>query len=122
MTLHRLGRPEAGWRLRFYRIIFEADTRAGRTFDLVLLALIVLSVLVVMLDSMESLNARFSLLFDVLEWFFTAVFTIEYCLRLICVRHPQRYARSFPGPLVLLRTEAILTGCRNIFKDPQEEP
>jgi voltage-gated potassium channel len=96
------GRPDGGWRLRCYRIIFESDTRAGRLFDLLLLALILISVGVVMLDSVASLHERHARLFNGLEWLFTALFSIEYALRLLCVRQPLRYARSFFGAIDLM--------------------
>jgi voltage-gated potassium channel len=96
------GRPDAGWRRRAYTVIFEADTRAGRAFDLVLVACILVSVAVVMLDSVEAVNRRWGDLFEVLEWTFTLLFTVEYALRLWCVRRPWRYARSFYGVIDLL--------------------
>jgi voltage-gated potassium channel len=96
------GRPLAGWRLRLYTIIFEADTRAGRLFDLTLIAFILASVTVVVLDSMETVHAQHEDLFNVLEWTFTVVFTAEYIARLLCVRHPLRYARSGFGVIDLL--------------------
>ncbi|MDZ5457708.1 ion transporter [Azohydromonas lata] len=98
----RLGRPLGGWRLRFYTVIFEADTPAGRAFDLALIALILGSVVVVMLDSVPALRARFGPLFDTLEWGFTLLFTLEYVARLSCVQRPLRYARSFFGVIDLL--------------------
>ena len=98
----RFGRPEGSWRLRLYTIIFEADTRAGRLFDLVLIATILASVLVVILDSVQSITARYGTLFDVLEWGFTLLFTVEYMLRLACVQRPLRYATSFFGIVDLL--------------------
>jgi voltage-gated potassium channel len=98
----RFGRPLAGWRLAAYTIVFEADTRAGRAFDLALVALILASVGVVMLDSMSELHARWGSVFTVLEWGFTAVFTLEYLLRLACVRRPMAYARSFFGVVDLV--------------------
>ncbi len=101
-TSERLGRPDGGWRLRLYIIIFESDTRAGLTFDLALLMLILISVIVVMLDSVAALNERHSQLFRILEWTFTGLFTAEYLLRLSCVRHPKRYARSFYGIIDLI--------------------
>jgi voltage-gated potassium channel len=97
-----LGRPKDPWRLRLYTIIFEADTREGRLFDLVLIATILASVAVVILDSVQSITARFGTLFNVLEWGFTLLFTVEYALRLACVRHPWRYATSFYGIVDLL--------------------
>jgi voltage-gated potassium channel len=96
------GRPDTGWRLRLYTIIFEADTRAGRLFDLTLIWLILSSVVVVVLDSMATLAARYGPWFTVLEWTFTLLFTAEYVARLLCVRRPLRYARSFFGVIDLL--------------------
>lgn len=92
----------SGWRHALYIVIFEADTRAGRLFDLVLIALIVTSVTVVVLDSVAGLHAQFGEVFTVLEWVFTLIFTLEYLARLICVRHPWRYARSTYGIIDLL--------------------
>lgn len=97
-----LGRPLQGWRLKVYTVIFEADTRAGKAFDTGLILLVLLSVLVVMLESVASIQARHGRLLDILEYFFTAVFTIEYLLRLACVRYPMRYALSFYGVVDLL--------------------
>lgn len=96
------GRPVDGWRLRLYTIIFEADTRAGRLFDLALVWLILASVAVVMLDSFEHLHRQWGGLFSVLEWVFTVLFTVEYLARLACVRRPWRYARSAFGIIDLL--------------------
>jgi voltage-gated potassium channel len=98
----RFGRPVGSWRLRGYTIIFESDTRAGRLFDLLLILTILASVVVVILDSVQSITARYGALFDVLEWVFTLLFTVEYVLRLACVRHPLRYATSFFGIVDLL--------------------
>lgn len=98
----RFGKPAAGWRRSFYEIIFEADTRAGRLFDLTLLGLIVASVAVVMLDSVQTIAKDHQRLFDGLEWTFTLLFTIEYVARLSCVERPLRYARSFFGVVDLL--------------------
>jgi voltage-gated potassium channel len=97
-----LGRPNAGWRLRLYTIIFESDTRAGRIFDLTLIGLILTSVGIVMVDSVESIHARWGEFFTVIEWFFTAIFSVEYALRLVCVQRPRAYATSFLGVVDLL--------------------
>lgn len=95
--------PAAGeLRARLWRIIFLSDTRAGRAFDVALLWIIAASVLVVMLESVDSLRARHQALFDGAEWGFTLLFTIEYGLRLWTVRQPGRYARSFFGVVDLL--------------------
>ena len=96
------GRPAAGWRLRMYIIIFEADTRLGRLFDLALIAAILTSVTVVVLDSMAGVHAKHAAGLNALEWGFTIVFSIEYIARLACVRHPLRYAKSFYGIIDLV--------------------
>lgn len=99
---HDLGRPLAGWRLRLYTIIFEADTRAGMLFDRALIALILISVAIVVADSMQSVHASSGELLVWLEWIITLIFTVEYIARLLCVRHPLRYATSFFGIVDLL--------------------
>ncbi len=86
-----------GLRGRLHEIIFEADTRAGRLFDLALIWAIMLSVLAVMLDSVASIRAQHGALLTGVEWFFTVLFTIEYFLRLACIGRPARYAGSFFG-------------------------
>lgn len=89
-------------RLRMYTIIFEADTRAGRAFDVALIGAILLSVAVVVADSVPGISQRMHRPFQVAEWLFTALFTVEYLARLYCVRHPWRYATSFFGVVDLL--------------------
>ena len=93
---HRVG---GVWRARLRKIIFEADTPAGKAFDLILLAAILLSVLAVMLDSIEPVNAVWGGALYKVEWGFTILFTIEYFLRLVCVGRPSRYATSFFGAI-----------------------
>ncbi|MCG8415972.1 MAG: ion transporter [Pseudomonadales bacterium] len=80
-----------------YDVIFGYDTKAGRTFDVVLICLIVISVTAVLLDSVESYHLRFGEFLFQLEWFFTIVFTIEYILRLYSTPNKIRYASSFYG-------------------------
>ena len=82
---------------KIHEIIFEADTPAGKAFDIALLVLIMASVLVVMLESVQRLQTHYSDFFYALEWAFTLVFTIEYLLRLYCVYRPAKYAGSFFG-------------------------
>jgi len=98
----RFGKPVGGWRLRFYTVIFEADTRAGRLFDIVLIAAILMSVGVVIVDSVGALSQRHAMLLDALEWTFTILFTVEYLARLSCVRRPLRYVTSFFGIVDLM--------------------
>ena len=92
----------SGWRGKLHRIIFESDTTAGRLFDEVILWSIVLSVLVVILDSVASVNAVYGPLFYVAEWFFTVLFTVEYVLRIAAVRRPSLYMGSAFGIIDLL--------------------
>ena len=87
----------SGWQATAYRVIFESDTRAGRAFDIGLLVAIVLSVLTVMLDSVEEIRLVWGSLLRSLEWFFTVLFFFEYLLRLAVVRRPLAYAFSLLG-------------------------
>lgn len=96
------GKPLSGWRLRIYGVIFESDTPAGRAFDVALVCLIIASVVVVVLDSMAAIHASHRELLTALEWGFTILFTVEYAARLVCVRHPLKYALSFYGVIDLL--------------------
>lgn len=85
-----------------FDVIFGTDTPAGKFFDIVLLWAIAVSVLVVMLDTVEPFSTSYSQLFYRLEWLFTLVFTMEYALRLYCVENRQRYVFSFYGIVDLL--------------------
>jgi voltage-gated potassium channel len=87
----------APWQLALHRVIFEADTPAGRWFDVILIFSILASVAVVMLDSVQAVQAAHGRLLNTLEWFFTFLFTAEYALRLLCSERPRRYATSFFG-------------------------
>jgi len=101
-TDSRFGKPARGWRGRLFTVIFESETPAGRLFDLVLIAVILGSVAIVLLDSVAPIARRFGDAFRVGEWIFTGLFTIEYLARLACVERPLRYARSFYGVIDLL--------------------
>lgn len=87
---------------RVRRIIFEAETPAGRAFDIALLWCIGLSVLVVMLETVNTIDVDYTGMLLVLEWVFTGIFTIEYVLRLWCSRKPLKYALSFFGVVDLM--------------------
>src|SRR5687767_8195580 len=78
-------------------VIFGYETPAGRRFDLILIVLILLSVLAVMLDSVEAIRARYHSQLLVVEWIFTIIFTVEYLLRLYCTGNIRKYAFSFFG-------------------------
>lgn len=96
-------RPATGdLRTRLFQLIFESDTRSAKAFDIALISLILISVAVVMLDSVPQLHARFATLFDALEWLFTLTFSLELVLRLYCLDRPWRYLKSFYGVIDLL--------------------
>jgi voltage-gated potassium channel len=96
------GLPRSARRERWREIIFEAETPAGKRFDVALMWLIGLSVACVMLESVPAIHASYGGQLMAIEWGFTVVFTLEYLLRLLVVRHPLRYARSFYGIVDLL--------------------
>lgn len=100
------------WQAKLHDVIYESNTVAGKAFDVSLLLLIVASILVVMLDSVEKYHERYGRLFHLLEWGFTIVFTIEYILRLISIKRPHLYMISFLGIIDLL---AIIPGYLSIF-------
>ncbi len=87
----------APWREQLRVILFEADTPIGKAFDITLLVTILASVSAVMAESVAPARERFGFELDVAEWIFTVLFTAEYILRLVVVRRPARYARSFFG-------------------------
>jgi voltage-gated potassium channel len=105
-------KPRGGLRETLYVIIYEADTPLGKAFDVGLILSILASVLAVMLDSVASINRVYGGFLYRVEWFFTIAFSIEYLVRLVCVNHPIRYARSFFGVIDLL---AILPTYVSIF-------
>jgi voltage-gated potassium channel len=102
MTQSQRPQGVAPWRIRAYDIIFEAETPAGKAFDVGLIAAILLSVAVVMLDSVESIAVSHRTAFRWMEWVFTLLFSVEYVLRLASVRRPSGYALSFFGIVDLL--------------------
>lgn len=103
IPLQRRHAPsQAPWRRRLYIIIFEAETPAGRKFDIALLILIVLSIIVVSLESVADVESSSGHILLVIEWLLTLIFTAEYVLRLLCVDKPLRYATSAFGLVDLL--------------------
>ena len=92
----------SGWRAWAFRIIFRHAERDERFFDLTLIALILVSVVVVILDSVESIHAVAGRWFYLVEWVFTLTFTVEYAVRLAVLKRPWRYATSFYGIVDLL--------------------
>lgn len=89
-------------RNKLYEIVFGTDTPAGKGFDVVLLIVIVLSIIVVMLESVREFHDANEDLLDILEWTFTAIFSVEYLLRIFISRHPKKYVFSFFGTVDLI--------------------
>jgi len=94
--------PEADWRKKLHEIVFEAETPAGKAFDITIIWLILLSLLVVILESVKSVRDDYGGLLWRAEWVFTVLFTLEIILRLVSVRRPLRYLFSFYGLIDLL--------------------
>lgn len=107
-------------RKRLYEIIFEADTRAGKLFNVALLTIIVISVVLVMLESVGAIRIRYLHLLRTLEWIITGVFTLEYLARMWVVDRPLKYGTSFYGVIDLLALlptylDVILTGGHSLI-------
>lgn len=92
------------WKRKLHEVIYEADTPAGKIFDLALLFVIIISVALVMMESVSSLLAEYAFEFYIAEWIITAIFTIEYILRVIAINRPKKYIFSFYGIVDLLST------------------
>jgi len=90
------------FKTKLYEIIFESDTPAGKGFDLLLIISILLSVIIVFLDSVSLYSHKYGNIFYLMEWIFTILFTIEYFLRIYCIKRPVLYIRSFFGIIDLL--------------------
>lgn len=95
-------RKQSPLQLKFYEVIFGTETTAGKWFDLILIVIILLSVAVIMLDSITSLDERFGNLFLQMEWVFTLLFTIEYLTRIWCTPNRRAYIFSLYGMVDLL--------------------
>jgi len=91
------GETLAPWRESLNTVVFGSETPMGKAFDVVLSISIVLSVIVIMLESVEAFQTRHAQALNIIEWFFTLLFTLEYGLRLISVRRPWQYFKSFFG-------------------------
>ncbi len=94
--------PRAKWRDDLYVIIFEADTRAGQLFDIVLLIAIMLSIVVISLETVSPTMDPWKPQLEAVEWGLTLLFTAEYIARLLCVPKPLKYVFSFFGIVDLL--------------------
>ncbi len=92
------------WKHKLHEIIYEADTPMGKLFDIILFILIIFSVILIMLESVKSIDARYHVILLTLEWIITILFTIEYIARIICIKKPKRYIFSFYGIIDFLST------------------
>ena len=92
------------WRTRLHEIIYEADTPEGKLFDIILIFIILLSIMLVMLESVESFDNKYHNLLNIAEWIITILFTIEYFARIICIKKPTSYIFSFYGIIDFLAT------------------
>lgn len=100
--MHSRHKPFPRWKAKIHEVVYESDTPAGKTFDVVLLGLILFSVTIVVLDSMPRFHGIFGKSFYIIEWVLTIIFTIEYILRILAIRHPVKYVFSFLGIIDLL--------------------
>ncbi len=92
------------WKRKLHEVIYEADTPAGKLFDVILFILIIISLILVMLESVPSLGVKYADEFITAEWIVTIFFTIEYILRIISINKPTKYIFSFYGIIDLLST------------------
>ena len=92
------------WRYKLHEIIYEADTPMGKLFDIVLLLLILLSIALVMLESVQEIDVKYHEILYVGEWIITIFFSIEYIARIIAVKKPRAYIFSFYGIIDFLST------------------
>lgn len=102
MNIQKDNTKPLNWRNKLHQIIFEADTKAGKRFDVLLFWAIALSVLAVMIESVKPIHEKYEFYFIVIEWTFTILFTIEFILRLISVKKPWKYVFSFYGLVDIL--------------------
>lgn len=94
----------SNWKSRLHEIIYEADTAAGKLFDIVLLVFILASIILVMLESVPNLNAKYAMFFNLAEWVITILFTLEYFVRIVSIKKPSKYIFSFFGIVDFLST------------------
>ncbi|PQJ72799.1 ion transporter [Polaribacter butkevichii] len=92
------------WKHRLHEIIYEADTKEGKLFDVILLVAIIASILLVMLESIESFDAKYHTYLNISEWIITILFSVEYILRVVAINKPFKYIFSFYGIIDFLST------------------
>ena len=92
------------WKTKLHEVIYEADTPSGKVFDVVLLIVIIASIILVMLESVEWIDNKYHDFLNISEWIITILFSIEYIARIITVKKPLKYITSFYGVIDLLST------------------
>ncbi len=95
---------EKHWRSKLHDVIYEADTKSGKWFDIILLLLIVTSIIIVMLETVDAYHQKYHQFFNYAEWIITGLFTLEYIARIIAIKKPTSYIFSFYGIIDLLST------------------
>ena len=97
-------KKSSNWRFKLHEIIYEADTPAGKLFDIILLIAILASIVFVMLETVEEFDRKYHDFLNGAEWVITILFTIEYMARIVAVKRPAKYIFSFYGIIDLLST------------------
>ena len=92
------------WRATLHEVIYGTHTPTGKLFDIVLLIVILYSIIIVLLESVPRFDNKFHNFFNISEWVVTILFSIEYILRLVCIKRPSKYIFSFFGMVDLLST------------------
>jgi len=95
---------QVDWKSRLHDIIYEADTKEGKLFDIILIITIIISIVLVMLESVSSIDQKYHNILNISEWIITILFTIEYIARVICIKKPTSYIFSFYGIIDFLAT------------------
>lgn len=107
------------WKHKLHEIIYEADTPMGRLFDVLLLIFIIISIILVMLESVAEYALKYYWEFYAAEWIITIIFSVEYILRIIAINRPKKYIFSFYGIVDFLATIpmylAFFMGGHNLF-------
>lgn len=98
------NKPQRKWQIKLHEIIYEAETPAGKLFDLILFIVIIASIVFVMLESVKSIDEKYHNFLNISEWVITILFTVEYIARIISVKKPLKYITSFYGIIDLLST------------------
>ncbi len=100
----KIEKPSKGWKSKLHEVIYGTHTPAGKLFDILLLLLIVYSIIIVMLESVPRFDSKYHKFLNASEWVVTILFSIEYVLRIICIKRPKAYIFSFFGIIDLLST------------------